>query len=172
MPASGPPARLPFHFEPVWGEDHVVTPSETFGTMAGRLETSLKPGGVWRVGPWRFELVDLPRAAPDRLDAAFRAWRDDASGHSVPVSLAISVHPSGWIEAAVNVGGGAPFLFYVERVYEEFDIWPAGSGCSVEETGRMGKRCSWVQLKAGEWPELAALVEDGFITVEGLDPGR
>jgi hypothetical protein len=44
--------------------------------------------------------------------------------------------------------------------------------CTAIDSGRMGKRCSWLQLEAEFWPDLAFLAEDRFITLEPSAPNR
>ncbi len=78
-------------------------------------------------------------------------------------ALRVDVHPSGWIEARVTVEGVGEKSFFIEHVYEEFELWPPGSPCAAEDSGRMGKRCAWLQLEAEFWPDLAFLAEGRFI---------
>jgi hypothetical protein len=90
----------------------------------------------------------------------------DASGE-----LLLSIDASGWVRAEATLGGRPVFLGFVEKVWEEYDIWPAGADISVprseEAPGRIGKRRNWLSLDSRVWPELAPIGnEGGFVQVE------
>lgn len=164
-----PPQRPPIHNEPISGEES-VPPADMLATLTSLLSTALDLDGPWVVGGWQVSLVGKRQPeCSDPLEADFRATdgKDD-----IGVTLRIEVHPSGWLEAHVTVDGGAQKTFFIEHVYEEFEIWPPGSPCEAIDSGRMGKRCRWVQLEAQFWPDLAFLAQGRFITLEQRDKER
>lgn len=67
--------------------------------------------------------------------------------------------PSGYLRIAVAVDGALFLTAYVERIWEEYELWPPGAAASfdVESPGRMGKHRSWVSISAAGWPALAAI---------------
>ena len=134
--------------------------------IAGLVSVSLDVEPEWTVAGWRVSVAAMnrePGGAP--FPIRFSAMKD-CIRHDVVLDM--SVHPSGWIEARVTVGDHAPYSFFIERIYEELEIWPAGSPCEATDSGRMGKRCTWVQLEAAHWPDLAFLAEGSFITASPL----
>lgn len=76
----------------------------------------------------------------------------------------LSVDRSGWIVVAGEIGGAA-FTGYAERIYEEIEIWPAGSAAPIadEAPGRMGKRFTWLNLSAEAWPAVAPAADGEFL---------
>lgn len=132
--------------------------------LAGLLTVGIEHGRIWTVGGWKVSAKEIFRRSsgePFRVDLVAIRGSEERR-----VSLHVRLHPSSWIEACVEVEGFAGRHFFIERIYEEFEIWPPGSDCMAMDSGRMGKRCGWVQLEAACWPELAFLAEDRFITLE------
>lgn len=167
-----PPQRPPYHHDAVYGDDFIATPEYTLAALAHRLSGVLEFDGPWTLGDWHVVATRTGKSdGSGPFEAGFRATRDPG-GETVDVALHIAVHASGWLEARLTLGSGQQHAFFIERVYEEFDIWPPLSPCTADEAGRMGKRCSWVQLKAEFWPELAGFADGGFITVDRNDVDR
>jgi hypothetical protein len=164
-----PPQRPPILNDSFTATEN-IPPGETLTTLCHRLSFALGYDGPWVVGGWRVSLVEMRQAEyTDPLEADFRIAKD---GREMRAALRVDVHPSGWIEARVTIEGVGDKSFFIERVYEEFEIWPSGSPCTAIDSGRMGKRCAWLQLEAEFWLDLAFLAEDRFITLEPSDPNR
>lgn len=167
-----PPRRAPFHFEPIGGADNAVSPQYTLDGLALRLSTVLELDAPFVVGGWLVHVGEQPqRRYGDPFSASFLAENME-SGEKRRVRLDIAVHASGWVQASIAVEGHAPRCFFIERVYEEFAIWPPDSSCEAIESGRMGKNASWVQLEADHWPDLAALAEGRFVTLDSADAAK
>ena len=72
--------------------------------------------------------------------------------------IELSVDPSLWVRAEVYLEGRWFGRGWIERCYEECEIWPDGSdgiqGPRVEDDppGRISKRGAWVQFDAAQWP--------------------
>jgi len=165
-----PPQRPPILNDSFAGTENVPS-RETLVTLCHRLSFALGYDGPWVVGGWQVSLVEVRQAEYTHpLEADFRIARED--DREMRAALRVDIHPSGWIEARVTVDGVGEKSFFIEHVYEEFEIWPAGSPCEAVDSGRMGKRCSWLQLEAEFWPDLAFLAEGRFITLEPSDPNR
>ncbi len=164
-----PPLRSPNNNDAIGGRENVPA-EETFRVLCHRLTTALGFDGPWLLRDWLITLVTVDRDGGDQpFRAAFRVEKD---GASFSASLRIAIHPSGWIEAEVTVEGFAQQSFFIEQAYEEFEVWPPGSPCTAIESGRMGKRCGWVQLEAAFWPHLASLAEGRFVTIAPRDSDR
>lgn len=66
---------------------------------------------------------------------------------------------SGYLRIVVHVGGEAYLTLFVERVWEEFELWPPGATAAIDEEspGHLGKHRSWVSISTRGWPVLAAI---------------
>lgn len=164
-----PPQRRPILNDAFTAQED-IPPQETLMTLCDRLSFALGFDRSWVVGGWQISLVEVRHPEyTDPLEADFRIAKD---AQETGAALRVDVHPSGWIEARVTIEGVGEKSFFIEHVYEEFEIWPPGSPCTAEDSGRMGKHCSWLQLEAEFWPDLAFLAEDRFISMEPSDPNR
>jgi hypothetical protein len=86
----------------------------------------------------------------------------------VTLSLRLAVDPSGYVLASVELAGAEIWRGYIDRPYEELDIWPPGAVFpamrTVEAPGRIGKRLTWLVLDSKPWPALNPIVNDaGFL---------
>lgn len=170
MTSNVPPPRRPSIHNDAFTAQEGVLPRETLMTLCHRLSTALGFDGPWVVGGWQVSLIEVRQHEyTDPLEADFRVGRD---AREMGAALRVDVHPSGWIEACVTIDGVGEKSFFIEHVYEEFEIWPSGSPCEAIESGRMGKRCGWLQLEAEFWPDIAFLPEGRFITLEPAEPNR
>lgn len=161
-----PPRRPPFHHEPVAGEDHVVSAQYTLDGLVMRLSIVLEFDAPFALADW---LIHVGNQAARRYGEPFAATflaEHRHTGEKRPVRLDMSVHPSGWVEAVVTVEGLEARSFFIERIYEEFELWPPDSACEAIDSGRMGKNASWVQLEAEHWPDFASLARGRFITLD------
>ncbi|MFN7055179.1 hypothetical protein [Hyphomonas sp.] len=72
--------------------------------------------------------------------------------------IELSIAPSLWLRVDVYLGGAWFGRGWIERGYEECEIWPDGSdgiiGPRVEDDppGRISKRGSWIQFDTSQWP--------------------
>ena len=82
--------------------------------------------------------------------------------------LNLAVDASGYVCATAELAGVEVFRGYIDRPYEELDIWPAGAEFAPRRTeeapGRMGKRLSWLVLDSKAWPPIAPIANEvGFL---------
>lgn len=87
----------------------------------------------------------------------------------ITATIALSPDPSGWTRIDAIVGGETVFTAYLDRVYEEFDLWPPGASGAGEAPGRIGKRQTWASLSADAWPVLRAMTGEDFLAIEMPD---
>jgi hypothetical protein len=61
------------------------------------------------------------------------------------------------IEVATEDTAAVVLVANVERIWEEYDLWPPGAVAAIgeEPPGRMGKHRSWVSMAVEGWPVLA-----------------
>ena len=73
--------------------------------------------------------------------------------------IALEPHVSGWLSIAAVCSGQEVFRAWLDRPYEEYELWPEGAaipaGRTVDPPGRIGKRRNWINLSAAAWPQLA-----------------
>ena len=86
----------------------------------------------------------------------------------VALLLSLAVDPSGYVRATVDHAGAEIWRGYIDRPYEELDIWPPGAVFpalrTVEAPGRIGKRLTWLVLDSRPWPALTPIVNNaGFL---------
>jgi hypothetical protein len=88
-----------------------------------------------------------------------------ANGITGEVALDIE---DGWIRAIATVGGDEVFRGYIERRWEEYEVWPAGAtDDKAEEPGRLGKWLMWASLNSAAWPGIKAVAnEGGWVNVQ------
>jgi hypothetical protein len=80
--------------------------------------------------------------------------------------------PSGYLRIVVEVTGKVFLAAYVERIWEEYELWPPGAVAAfdVESPGRMGKHLSWVSISSAGWPALAAIANSsGWLNLMQLE---
>lgn len=81
-------------------------------------------------------------------------------------TLTATRDPVGWLVLAAEHEGVEVFRGYIERIYEEYEVWPPGSdGEGVESPGRIGKKKSWTSLVASAWPLLSPIAENGWVNI-------
>ena len=67
--------------------------------------------------------------------------------------IELAAEETGWLVAVARIGHVEVFRGYVERPYEQYEIWPPHAGLADGEApGRIGKRTTWVSFAAASWP--------------------
>lgn len=73
--------------------------------------------------------------------------------------IAFEPHVSGWLSIAAMYCGQEVFRAWLDRPFEEYELWPEGAtipgGRTIDSPGRIGKRRNWINLTAAAWPQLA-----------------
>lgn len=155
---SGPPARAPIYSEPLLGDEAFLDPEQALRLFCHQLKAQIEISRRWLVGSIEFMCPDVV-LRDNRLSAQFM----DISKREIGT---LSVELEGqWIRLEFT---GATFKqqFYAERVYEDWELWPAGSAGMGDAPGQIGKRMQWAQIEAKAWPALDRLAGNGTITVE------
>ena len=78
---------------------------------------------------------------------------------------------SGYLRIVVDVGGTEFLTAYVERIWEEYELWPPGAKAAMgeESPGRLGKHRSWVSLSTVGWPALSAITDESWLNLRQLE---
>jgi hypothetical protein len=121
----------------------------------------------------RWQIEDGPAFSLVRT----RHERDLVTELAVPeigVSVVFDTHPSGYVRVTARRGGVDLIRAWLDRPYEEYDLWPSGAVFPERRTedapGRIGKRLSWIVLDSRVWPALAPLANEvGFVMARALD---
>lgn len=81
--------------------------------------------------------------------------------------IALDGAAGGWVRISVTMAGRTVFTGFMERVWEDYELYPPGTTCrprDADAPGRVGRRRSWLILSAAAWPQLAPLAnEAGFV---------
>ena len=144
------PTRAPSYYDPIGGIE--MPPREGVPWLIDTFVSTAR----W-FNDWLVEDVGIPV----RLEAAGPSSIGfEAPGVSGVIEL--SADASGWLLAVARIGATEVFRGYVERAYEQCEIWPpnAGSADAEDSPGRIGKRAMWVSFRAEVWPVLAPLANE------------
>lgn len=93
--------------------------------------------------------------------------RHPASGRALEGRIALTPDPSHWVKIEVFLGAFRVFVAYLDKPWEEYELWPSGAVEKTDEApGRVGKRRNWVNLSTIAWPVLERFAAEGWFTVE------
>lgn len=166
------PKQKPFFFDMATGEERTVP--QTGADMAALIDRIATAAGV--AADWAIE-----DGAHDGL-AVRLSLIEHAGGRRVVVGFSAGTvegrivaepDPSGWVRVTAETAGAERFRAYVDRPYEEHELWPEGADAAAggDIPGRAGKRLLWVSLSAEAWPVLAPLAAGGWFNAEAAEPG-
>jgi hypothetical protein len=154
-----PPPRAPhwFAMEEGWCNDATDCARLTIETICSALRA-----------PASFAFQEVPIEIGD-VSCQKGSGRVTGTYAAFAFALDLVARSDGWVECVVSVDGLEVLHFFLERPYEEFEFFPpghSGEAPPMEAPGRMGKRLTWAQLRAGEWPSIA---RTGYLTVEAVE---
>lgn len=124
----------------------------------------------WLIDDESGRTVEVKAVSHDRLRSGVIALR-----HGLfQMELRLAVDVSGYVCATAELAGIEIFRGYIDRPYEELDIWPPGAEFAPRRTkeapGRMGKRLSWLVLDSKVWPAIASIAnEAGYLLARTRD---
>lgn len=154
-----PPPRPPLYFDASLGGEASLSPASAFHQLAFGMEIELSGASYVQHNTRKFRCARL-RRSPDQFAAEFELGSSKGM-----LQLEISLAQSGWIMARL-LSRFFECTIYMERAYEEWDLWPAGSDGRGDAPGRLGKRLNWAQLELKDWPDLAMLGSGPWLTIE------
>lgn len=141
-----PPIRAPHFF---WDDDGPVTLASAQGLLFLLCSfASLSP--VWRDRAGRDIAVNLVRKTNQNALIQFTG--------AIEGRIELSIAPSFWVRADVYLGDTWFGRGWIERCFEECEIWPDAAdgivGPNVEDDppGRISKRGYWMQFDTSQWP--------------------
>ncbi len=141
-----PPVRAP-HF--VWDDDGPATLASAQGLLFLLCSfASFSP--IWRDRAGRDIAVNLVRETTEDALIQFTG--------AIEGRIELSIAPSFWVRADVYLGDAWFGRGWIERCYEECEIWPDAAdgiiGPKVEDDppGRISKRGYWMQFDTSQWP--------------------
>jgi len=131
------------------------------------VELSPRKGIPWLIenfvstAKWFNDWVVEDVGMPVRLHAAGPSSIGFEAG-GVSGTIELSADRSGWLLAVARIGPSEVFRGYVERQYEQYEIWPpnAGRADAEDAPGVIGKRAHWIGLSPEVWPALAPLANE------------
>lgn len=85
-------------------------------------------------------------------------------------AIALEADPSGWLRVEVSMNGAEVFRAFVDRPYEEYELWPPAAEKANESPGHMGKRRNWLSLHADTWPVLRPIANaGGWVNLKAME---
>ena len=141
-----PPIRAPHYF---WDEDGPATPASA-RFLLGLLCDFARLSPIWQDRAGREIAVSVE--GETEQDACIKL-HGALTGH-----IELSVTPSLWVRADVFLAGAWFGRGWIERCYEECEIWPDGSDGVIgplvadDPPGRISKRGYWLQFDTSQWP--------------------
>lgn len=159
-----PPQRKPFFCDAIGGTE-VTFPhtGDDMGWTVDRLAATAR-----RFPDWHLDCDDRPRHAVALQVLEEEPYRLVRIGFACNgVEGVIAARPdsdSGFVVLTVTVDGRECFRAFLDRPYEEYDLFPPGdqSAQGAEAPGRMSKKLWWVSLSVAAWPVLQPLSGSGW----------
>lgn len=139
-----PPPRQPYY---IWEEEGLPRP-DAARAMIEWLVSQLSYLDCWKTpaGPVQITVLDeAPDSALIGVNGAFEA------------RIELSISADHWVCAEVFAGDALTQRAWIERAYEECELWPdgadgvIGAGVSDDPPGRIGKRGDWMQIDTLQW---------------------
>ena len=166
---DGPPKRKPWFFDGATGRE--FTAPETADEMKAAIdrigfEAEHFPHWVIDDGPFgglaiTLSLIDRDWGKPTTVLA--KTGQGDAWIVAEP-------DPSGFVRVSVDWRGVRVFTAFLDRPYEQYELWPPDAEDEGEAPGYVGKRMSWVGLDVAAWPVLQPLANPyGGLTLREKD---
>lgn len=158
------PKTPPHYWDLLTGADESMNPLEAVRWVLADLATVPARYPRWLLDDdsgREFTLQVLADGPGDEL-------RLGLSAEGLSVDISCSRDASGYVRLVARVAGREVFVGYLDRPFEEYDIWPPGAAFAPRRTeeapGRIGKRMSWIVLDSRAWPEIAPLANSaGFV---------
>lgn len=148
------PTRPACYFDGIFGRDEGGDPAEESGWLVDDLVSTVRTFPDWLVDDVGIEIaISVLEHRP--LKRAVIGWEAAAANGT----LEVSPDASGYVLVVGRLGELEVFRAYLDRPYEEYEMWPpeATPARHEEGPGRMSKHRHWVSLRAAVWPVLAPL---------------
>ncbi len=146
------PTRPPLYIDAIAGQEP-LPPGEAVPWLVGNLVSAAQLFPQWVI-----EDLTIPLHLQPNGGSIIGFTAGGVSG-----TIAFAQDSSDWLLAVAEIEGRELFRGYIERAYEEYDIWPPDAGAAEGEApGRIGKHASWISLDARAWPTLSPLAPQGW----------
>lgn len=161
-----PPVTPPYFGDLMLGRPEGEDPAEASRYAVDSIADVPHLSPLWR-------LEDGPSFTL-RLTTYERYRRAELELREIEVSIVFETDASGYVRVTGRRHGENLFRAWLDRPYEEYDLWPSGAEFPERRTydapGRIGKRLTWIVLDTRVWPALAPLANDaGFIQARVAD---
>jgi hypothetical protein len=152
--------RFQFEFLNPDGEDDPALASAHY---ASDLVATIARNPIWLAENWQV----TPGALSVDAGVHSVAFVARNKVRTVEGRVSLSSDPSLWIKVEVHLQGERVFLAYMDRVWEEFELWPSKAAPlrSDEPVGHIGKRTTWLSLKVTAWPQLARVTGEEWFAI-------
>ena len=155
---SEAPLRTPIYGEPLLGDEAFLEPVQALQLFCSQLECLLDINPLLTIGAVKIECIKTA-VSDEGLQAKFLV-NDTQAQASLNIVLA-----GDWICATVEFER-SHFRFFIERVYEDWEVWPPQASAEGDSPGTVGAKLHWVSLDVSAWNGLSRETERQFLTVE------
>jgi hypothetical protein len=163
------PARPPSFFNSLTGRDKDAAGSgRQAGFLIDDLASDARNWPNWLLdddSQRRITLSLIEHVTEQRVVIGFVVDRVQGTVTATP-------DPTGYLRVVVTFEGADYLTLFVERIWEEYELWPPGAAAEIgeEAPGHLGKHRSWVSISASGWPVLAAIANThGWLNVRQLE---
>jgi hypothetical protein len=148
------PARPPHYYGGVFGNEAGGRPEEESGWLVDDIASTAKMFPDW-IAEDAGTAIGLRVLEHRPLQRVVVGWQAAAATGTVEARP----DASGYVLVVARLGEREVFRAYLDRPYEEYEMWPPGAAPERDEEGpgRMGKHRNWVSFRAAAWPILASL---------------
>jgi hypothetical protein len=164
-PAGEAPSWPASYFDSFAPDGQGEPPELAVPFLIDHFRTAVLLQPVWalegRDAPVHLSLISYE---PATLEIGFRTGRREGV-------ITFSADSSGWLRIEAAMNGATVFRAFLDRPYEEHELWPANATRTQEGPGRMGKRRNWLSLDTEAWPALAPLAEARFLNLTAVEQG-
>ncbi len=150
------PTRAPFYWD-YGNSDEGYPPAQGGPWLIDNFVSTAETFEDWMVEGDDFPVVVWPISRYEKAGVGKIGF----GAKGVEGEITLSMDPSGWILAVAHIGGNEVFRSFIDHIWEQCDIWPAGATPSREDEGpgRIGKRQTWVGLSTAAWPQLLSIAK-------------
>lgn len=153
---TGAPAWPPYHFD--------LTDPDGPGLDTGVQLPLLIADFVYEAAhtiDWRLDDDSKLLVRLTVLEKQERHARIAFAAGGIEGAIVLEVDLSGWLRIEASVAGAEVFRAFLDRPYEEYELWPVDAVKARESPGHMGKKRNWLSLHADAWPALRPIANAG-----------
>ena len=154
------PIRPAIYGEPLLGDAAFLEPEQALQLFCLQLKSQFEINPFWQAGTFKAECVNAAMRE-DGFQAMFQVV-DTLEKVSLDVGLS-----DGWICATIGFEG-FNYRFFIERVYEDWEVWPPKSSFSGDSPGSISAKMHWAQFDLSALHPQPLETEGAILTIEAV----